>query len=339
MTSWASGRRELLQPPNILCYLRILLSLSLPFLILSNSLTAHIWAAIIFTVAAVTDYFDGYLARKLSLESDFGRIMDPIADKVLILTTLAAFSLRGLYSGYWLVPIFARELIVTFCRIGWLIDKKAVGAEMLGKVKLTFQVVVLAFAIAYVVALDLGLSELITESLRWTMFGTLIITLILTLVSGYSVFAANREILQSPSFAKFTSAMGVGLLPIAPGTWGSLFVIPLILLTAHSVWLYILTGAAIAWAGYWAVSRLDLSQNKDPSFVTVDEGAGMFVTFLLIPLSPLSLLTGFLLFRLFDIWKPFPARRAERLPGYWGILCDDLVAGFYAWLIMWWVFA
>ena len=86
--------------------------------------------------------------------------------------------------------------------------------------------------------------------------------------------------------------------------------------------------------GYWAVSRLDLSIVKDPGFVVMDEVCGVFITFFLVPISFNALLAGFFLFRIFDIIKPYPLRNLEKLPGYWGILCDDLGAGFYSWIIM-----
>jgi phosphatidylglycerophosphatase A len=76
---------------------------------------------------------------------------------------------------------------------------------------------------------------------------------------------------------------------------------------------------------------------KDPQFVVVDEVSGQLLTYLL-ALAPANwkyLLLGFILFRVFDIWKPFPARQAESLPGGWGIMADDWVAGIYAAIGMW----
>ena len=73
---------------------------------------------------------------------------------------------------------------------------------------------------------------------------------------------------------------------------------------------------------------------KDPGIVVVDEIVGMWVTMLLVPWSPAWALGGFLLFRVFDVVKPFPARRAESLPRGWGIVCDDVFAGVYANLVL-----
>ena len=89
--------------------------------------------------------------------------------------------------------------------------------------------------------------------------------------------------------------------------------------------------ALICAIGVWAANRVEAdSKIVDPSFVVIDEVAGQLITLFLIPFSWIYLLAGFLLFRAFDILKPFPARRAEELPGGWGIMLDDIFAGIYA---------
>lgn len=78
-----------------------------------------------------------------------------------------------------------------------------------------------------------------------------------------------------------------------------------------------------------------LSGTQDPRNVVVDEIAGQLLTFLFVaPRSAALALAGFLLFRLFDVAKPFPARQAERLPRGWGIMTDDLMAGLYAAVVL-----
>jgi phosphatidylglycerophosphatase A len=72
-------------------------------------------------------------------------------------------------------------------------------------------------------------------------------------------------------------------------------------------------------------------RKKDSALIVVDEMAGFLVTLFLIPWSAKSLVTGFVVFRIFDIVKPFPIRRLEsQLPGGWGVVADDVFAGFYA---------
>ena len=159
-------------------------------------------------------------------------------------------------------------------------------------------------------------------------------TVFLTLLSGVSFLSNQREHFKSEAFARYVSALGVGLIPFAPGTWGSLAGLILVLLTQFNDLLFFSTFLFLVLSGWWAVSGLDLSVEKDPFFVVVDEACGMFVVLMGIPLTWGSCLLGFALFRLFDVWKPWPVRRLEKYPGYWGILADDLGAGFYAWLLL-----
>ena len=84
-------------------------------------------------------------------------------------------------------------------------------------------------------------------------------------------------------------------------------------------------------AGIWASHRVELVLGeKDPGLIVIDEVAGMMVAVALVPRTPLVLACAFFLFRLFDIWKPFPAHQAQSLPGGAGVMVDDLIAGAYA---------
>ncbi|MFT4571837.1 MAG: phosphatidylglycerophosphatase A [Hyphomicrobiaceae bacterium] len=126
-----------------------------------------------------------------------------------------------------------------------------------------------------------------------------------------------------------------GYSPVAPGTAGTVVAVPLLvgLLalvgTSASAWiglLIITTAVAI-----WSAERCSvLFELKDPGLVVSDEIAGFFVTMAFLPVTPISLVVGFFAFRFFDIVKPAPARQAEALPGGFGIVLDDLVAGVYA---------
>ncbi len=129
---------------------------------------------------------------------------------------------------------------------------------------------------------------------------------------------------------------GAGYLPVAPGTWGSL---QAVVLAALLIWpagvpalpaLAAATLLAVA-AGIPAAGALARRAGReDPSEVVIDEIAGQWLTLLFVPLTPLALVAGFFLFRLFDIIKPPPVRQLERWPGGWGIVADDLAAGVFA---------
>jgi phosphatidylglycerophosphatase A len=185
--------------------------------------------------------------------------------------------------------------------------------------------------------------------------------------------AAPANARRKPRFAIFVAtAAGLGYLPKAPGTWGSLAGVGLTLLIS-TTWMHLwnwtlshflnfrgdvgqplmffgsfivdsrmlpLTFAAIfvAVIGVWASSSTaKFSGLQDPQFVVIDEVSGQMLTFV-VALAPLNwkyLLLGFILFRVFDIWKPFPARQAESLHGGWGIMADDWIAAIYAGLGLW----
>lgn len=129
------------------------------------------------------------------------------------------------------------------------------------------------------------------------------------------------------------TGFGTGYGPIAPGTWGSL---PGLVAVwgfdrAGGAWTTAVATAVIALIGVWAAGRAEtLLGMKDPGRVVIDEVAGQMVTLLFLPIRPLTLLAGFLLFRILDVVKPWPANRLESLPSGSGIMADDLMAGVYA---------
>jgi phosphatidylglycerophosphatase A len=176
-----------------------------------------------------------------------------------------------------------------------------------------------------------------------------------------------------PLFAlAIATSLGVGYLPLAPGTWGSAAAVglafgvavltrseagPAILVSEFSLLL------GLAAIGLWASQRVvaAVPSDPDPGYVVIDELSGQTISLVagaalrawtaapaqeaITPkltaalsaglLNWKYLLVGFILFRVFDIWKPFPARRAELLPGGLGIMADDWVAGAYAALGLW----
>ena len=127
---------------------------------------------------------------------------------------------------------------------------------------------------------------------------------------------------------------GAGLLPKAPGTWGSLFALPFAWLMVAAGGAPLLGGAVVVlfFIGWWASSRyIEQSGIADPGSVVVDEVAGQWLTLVAVPLDPLLYLIGFLLFRIFDIIKPWPVSWADRrVGGGLGVMLDDILAGLYA---------
>jgi phosphatidylglycerophosphatase A len=158
----------------------------------------------------------------------------------------------------------------------------------------------------------------------------------------------------------FATACGLGYLKPGPGTWGSLAGVGISVLlvwnvarksvpdfgTTASVWTFngtpiyldYIIAVLVAALGVYVSSKVERHYGKsDPQFVVIDEVSGQLIA-LSFPFTLLnwkSWLLGFILFRAFDIWKPFPARQAESLHGGWGIMADDWIAGIYAGLVLW----
>ena len=179
-------------------------------------------------------------------------------------------------------------------------------------------------------------------------------------VSTTSVPRAKETRTFADYFALAFATCGVGYFPIAPGTLGALVGVGLYL----SVWawlyrifaanalrgglslLYVFTPMSAAMllliffvtlAGVWAASRAEkLIRKKDPSIVVIDEVAGQMIALLSAPFwvpTWWSIFTAFILFRVFDIWKPYPIRRLEALESGLGIMADDVLAGAYALIV------
>jgi phosphatidylglycerophosphatase A len=140
------------------------------------------------------------------------------------------------------------------------------------------------------------------------------------------------------ALAVFVASFGyVGFFPIAPGTAGSLAAL---VLFAVIKWVGLpaleLSAIVVVFAiGIWAAHGTEAALGrKDPGVVVIDEVLGMLITLALLPLSLLGIALGFLLFRVLDVFKPYPAAQLEHLHGGLGIMADDAVAGLYAHLAL-----
>lgn len=183
--------------------------------------------------------------------------------------------------------------------------------------------------------------------------------------TGVSIALAPRERTPGDYFALAVATCGVGFMPIASGTWGSMVgVLLYLILRALSLRLFsfydlvdvqnysnvvkveslfvtisLCLILVVTFVGIRAATRAEtLLGRRDPGAVVVDEVAGQLITFLFVPfgvrLSWWLILAGFLLFRLFDIWKPYPIRDLESLKSGLGIMADDVLAGIYAAIVM-----
>lgn len=126
-----------------------------------------------------------------------------------------------------------------------------------------------------------------------------------------------------------------GYFPVGPGTVGSLLGL-LILLFVPIIQNHLLIASlVILFVGIWVSTVIEASDGKDASIINIDEICGMWISLLFLPLTPFWIpLLGFLFFRIFDIWKPYPINKLQDIKGGWGVMLDDVAAGILANLLL-----
>lgn len=148
---------------------------------------AHLLGALLFILAASTDWLDGYYARKYNLVTNFGKFIDPLADKLLMTAALIALVQLGLLYAWIAIIIISREFAVTGIRLVAAADGQVIAASNLGKWKTVFQII--------------AVSALMLHNLPFAIIGfpfatiTVWIATILTIVSGWDYFVKNKHII------------------------------------------------------------------------------------------------------------------------------------------------
>jgi len=121
---------------------------------------------------------------------------------------------------------------------------------------------------------------------------------------------------------------GIGKIPMAPGTWASLAAVPCFYPLVGHPFIHAAVLVLVYFAGVFASTRLEKDMGEqDPSCAVIDEVLGMGIAMLMIPKEWQFLVMAVIFFRLFDIWKPYPIKKLEKLPGGGGMMTDDLLAG------------
>lgn len=145
-----------------------------------------------------------------------------------------------------------------------------------------------------------------------------------------------KKVWQDPIYF-IAFGFGSGLLPWAPGTWGTLVAVPLYLLLSHTPWtVYLLITLLALSLGIWVSDKVSKELGiHDYKGIVWDEVVGYLLTMFLAPTGIVWIILGFFLFRLFDIWKPFPISLIDQKVGYGlGIMLDDVAAAIPAWVIL-----
>ena len=187
--------------PNKLTLSRIALTFVFMFFLFVHWPYGKITALIVFALASFTDYLDGKIAKSRGLVSDFGKFMDPIADKILILAAFLAFVEMNLIPAWTVVIIIFREFVILGLRILGIIKGHIIAASRAGKHKTVSQVVTVFSILIY-----LTLKQYAQGAYLWTeqfdylaknvIFALILVTVILTLISGASYISKNRRLFK-----------------------------------------------------------------------------------------------------------------------------------------------
>lgn len=176
--------------PNLLTVLRIMLVPVLVVALLGNTPAGDVLAAIVFALASLTDFVDGYLARSRDSVTTFGKLMDPLADKLLIVAALIALVSLQRLAAWIAMVIITRELAVTVVRMGAAQFGVVAGANMLGKVKTCLQIAAILAVIA------------VHGNPVWVQ-ALLYVTVAVTVLSGLDYFfGLRRQIAQAEPRAR-----------------------------------------------------------------------------------------------------------------------------------------
>lgn len=187
--------------PNRLTVSRIILTFAFIYFISQKGLAPTVVAALVFVLASLTDYYDGYLAKKHNLITDFGKLMDPIADKFLMLAAFLAFVRMQIVADWMVVVILGREIIVTGLRLFAITKGKVLAAEKAGKHKTVSQIVAVFSILGFIIFKE-ALTALDQWSLnietwwRCSIDVLMLITVSLTLISGISYLWNNRKLIH-----------------------------------------------------------------------------------------------------------------------------------------------
>lgn len=178
---------------NKITILRIILIPVFMLLLATNAVWGRVAALIVFIIASVTDSIDGHIARKYNQITNFGKFMDPLADKLLITSALVMFVEQGTVSAWVTVIIVARELAVTGFRMIAASSGRVIAASIWGKAKTVTQIIAVVAALVFTLDLSaFGLPDLmpVVTVLMW-------LAALITLVSGIDYIVKNRDVLKN----------------------------------------------------------------------------------------------------------------------------------------------
>ena len=191
--------RRRMNLPNALTVSRIFLTFLFVILLNVRGFFPKFLACLVFLIASFTDYFDGYFAKKYHLISNFGKFMDPVADKFLILAAFFIFMKMNIIPSWMFAVIFIREAVITLFRF-WVFRKgEVLTAEVFGKLKTVSQIIAISVILMLILFgeshLPHDIVAIIVPILVSTIHAAMWVVVVLTLFSGVSYLWSNRRFL------------------------------------------------------------------------------------------------------------------------------------------------
>lgn len=186
--------------PNKLTVIRMaLIPVFLVFMLVPRIPHNFLWATIVFAAASFTDYLDGHIARRDGLVTNFGKLMDPLADKLLVFSALVCFIELGMTSGLVVFIILAREFLVTSVRLIAAEQGKVIAADIWGKLKTVFQIIWVLFTLITLWTMYSLLPTSASMPPTIMIYGVIVLQWIvvgLTVFSGFNYIWNNRSLLS-----------------------------------------------------------------------------------------------------------------------------------------------
>lgn len=358
--------------PNLLTFFRLFLVIPFVITLMNPDPYFIITSFFIYIFASITDYFDGYLARKLRQTTKLGAFLDPLADKILLISAFAIFSLKKyIFLPFYLVIILVfRDYFITLLRIEVdkqkgkkNSDKKRFKTSYTAKFKTAFQMItIIIFYIIYLINIKFFKIKFTNNFINKTILYLPLIFFSTSLIlSYYSAFKYTIKY-KNESFLTLVKTIStffyLGYLTKFPGTFVSFIAILLLFLIKIKFITYIFLLILIVIIGTITSEITSRKENvKDPGYVTIDEIAGIvlsifpfyFFSFININFNNnnstfifnflytkkwIFFAISFILFRFFDIVKPLGINKIQKIRGGIGIMIDDILAGIYTLVII-----
>lgn len=184
--------------PNRLTVTRLAITLVFVAVLSFDFPFHHTIAFVLFTIATITDYYDGEIARRQNLITDFGILMDPLVDKIMTAAAFIALIPRGVMPAWVAIIVISREFLITGLRLLAINKGHVLPSENLGKHKTSWQIGTILYFLLFLSVQEftgtLDVSWLVV-TMRWIGYGGIAVTVILTLGSGLSYVWKNRELI------------------------------------------------------------------------------------------------------------------------------------------------